>query len=513
MKNNKLIILVICIVFLIITIYVVKNLLFKEPVKETSDAIVETETLSWAGDNYLGYSFLHSIEMKKQLASNGLVLNFTNDNGDYETRLKKFAKNEFDFIVLPVNSYIEHGAKYNYPGVIVAGISESKGADAIVGFKDILQTGNINDLNNPDLHIYYTPKSPSSFLLDLTISDFDLYHLKHNNNWKREVIGVDEVFKMAENAKVDANAAYVMWEPNVTLAINELGMKRLWGSDMFEGYIIDVIVFHRNVVLHRPERIENFLKTYFKVINYYSIRYEEMLEEVSKISSIHENVASMIKNINWYDFHENCSNLFKIQINVGLPAKDGIVNSIYACNDVLLKTKAIENEVTNPYSLINSSFLRNIKDDVLKSVDISLKAAKVEFEILSKSEWSSLKEIGTLRNEPIIFMEGTSMLSSRGEKILEKVAKLLVNNYPYYRISIRGHTGQTDQESYSKLSAERAMVVKQKLIEVYRIDPNRLHSVGLGGKQPPLKKLGESPEEYNKRRSRVEFVLLENSSI
>ena len=70
-----------------------------------------------------------------------------------------------------------------------------------------------------------------------------------------------------------------MWEPEVTKAINQLGLKKLWGSDQFGGYIIDVFVFHRDYVAKKPEVIKTFLKTYFRVLNYYFSRNEEMVKE------------------------------------------------------------------------------------------------------------------------------------------------------------------------------------------------------------------------------------------
>lgn len=161
--------------------YFGKIYLFDKRQADTSDSLNDTKVLKWAGDSYLGYAFLHTVEMKKQLARKGISLEYEDDGGNYKERLEKFAEGSYDFIVLPVNSYIEHGMEHKFPGVIVSTICESKGADAIVGFADVLPNNRINDLDNSDLVIYYTSKSPSSFLLDLTISDFDLGNLRLDN--------------------------------------------------------------------------------------------------------------------------------------------------------------------------------------------------------------------------------------------------------------------------------------------------------------------------------------------
>lgn len=481
----------------------------------TSDASGTSESIRWAGDGYLGYSFLHTTEMKKQLARKRYSLKYDNDGGDYATRLKKFANKEYDFIVLPINSYIEHGMGHKFPGVIVSGICESKGADAIVGFDDVLPNGKINDLNNPDLKIFYTPSSPSSFLLDLTIADFDLVELEEFDGWRIEANGSEEVYEMAEKALKNRSLgdAFVMWEPEVSKAISKLGMKKIWGSDKFGGYIIDVVVFHRDYVSKNPEAVKYFLATYFRVLDFYASRKQEMIEEFSDISKIDEDIVEdMVQNIDWYNFNENCTNLFDIPITVGIPASDGIINSIYACNNVMRRANTLDEDVEDPYLLINSTFLEELKNENLKSVGGS-KGEEISFNFMNDSEWEQLQEVGTMRVKPITFQSGTSILDYQGEEIVDKVATMLVNNYPNYRVIIKGHTGKGDESANLKLSKERAEIVKQRLIAVHGIDPDRLQAKGYGATYPPTQKSGENIRSYYLRWARVEFVLVDNQSL
>lgn len=514
MKNKGPLILFIFLVVIIVVAYFGRDFLFKEKLKRTSDATGDTEVLTWAGDGYLGYSFLRTVELKKQLAKKGLSLKFTDDNGDYQERLEKFTNKEYDFIVLPVNSYIEHGLKHKFPGVIVGAICESNGADAIVGFEDVMPNNKVNDLNNPDLQIYYTSASPSSFLLDLTISDFALDELRDNKTWRREANGSEEVYQYAKKATKDRSVGdvFVMWEPEVTKAIDKLGMKKLWGSDQFAGYIIDVFVFHRDLVAKKPEKVETFLQTYFRVLSHYNARKDEMVDELGNITSMKEDIVeSMINNIKWYSLSENCSQLFDIPVAIGMPSNDGLINSIYACNDVLFRSGAINEDIDDPYKLVNSSFLESLNRSGVKSVG-SANEDKVDFQSLSENEWKNLAEIGTMRVKPITFQSGTSQLDYSGEEIVDKVAQMLITNYPNYRVLIRGHTGQGDENANRKLSQERANVVMQRLIAVHNIDPNRLYAKGEGALKPPSKKPGENIRAYYLRWARVEFVLMENNN-
>lgn len=512
MKSRKgPIVLFIVIVIFALLAYFGKNLWTEKKQTDTSDAQQITKTLKWAGDSYLGYAYLQSVEMKKQLARKGLSLKFDDDQGNYEDRLKKFSDGTYDFIVLPINSYLEHGMKHNFPGVIVAAICESKGADAIVGFPDIFPNNKINDLNNSDLIIYYTTKSPSSFLLDLTISDFDLTVLQTDNSWRRELSGSGEVYKKAKEATKDRSVgdAFVMWEPDVSKAINKLGMKKLWGSDKFSGYIIDVFVFHRDVVAKNPDYVLTFLKTYFRVLNYYESRPDEMVEQLSNISKIEKaDVSNMVQSIQWFSLTENCMQLFDIPMAVGMNSKDGIINAIYSCSDVMHRTKSITDDIDDPFRLINSSFLEELKTTE-KSGVASSGTTKV-FDALTPEQWSKLPEIGTIRVEPVTFQSSTSLLDYQGEEIVDKVAMMLLNNYPDYRVAIRGHTGKGDEKANLKLSSERANVVRSRLIAVHGVDANRLLANGVGDKQPPTQKTGENIRAFYMRWARVEFVLLQD---
>ena len=220
----------------------------------------------------------------------------------------------------------------------------------------------------------------------------------------------------------------------------------------------------------------------------------------------------MITNVDWYSLDENCSDLFDIPIAVGMPSRDGLINSIYACSDVLMGTGSLKDEPEDPYLLINSNFLEELKDEEVRSVSTVQSGSVMEFKALSDAEWKRLNEIGVMRVKPITFQSGTNTLDFQGEEIVDKVAQMLITNYPNYRVVIRGHTGQGDEKANLELSQNRAEMVMQRLIAVHGIQPERLHAEGVGAKQPPAKKPGENPRAYYLRWARVEFVLLENAS-
>ncbi len=176
-----------------------KAFLFDKEQIDSSDA-GQTYKLKVAGDGYLGYWFMSSPKMRSMGPKRGFTVDFTDDGGAYSERLSKFNKGKYDCIVLPINSYLQHAKQYKYPGVIIAAISESKGADALVGHTDVMPNDKINDINNANLKIVYTSESPSSFLLDLLITDFDFDQLRNDDLWRKEVGSSEEAYELAKKS-------------------------------------------------------------------------------------------------------------------------------------------------------------------------------------------------------------------------------------------------------------------------------------------------------------------------
>ncbi len=490
--------------------FVIKAGLNEQRNQSASDAKVNL-TVRMAGDGYLGYFFINSPEMKRQSVNRGLAVNFTNDGGAYADRLEKFANGQYDGIVLPVNSYLEHGLKYKYPGVIVASIAESKGADAIVGFADKLPTGKIGDLNNSALKIVYTGQSPSSFLLDLTIVDFDLFNLSSSNTWRKEVGGSNEVLKLAKQKDGDV---FVMWEPDVSKALKEVpGLKEVWGSNGFRGYIVDVFVFRRDFVSSHKDELVKFFEAYFSTMRAYANDRGRLIEDMKIATRLKDDeIESMLKEIDWYDLQENAAEQFGIADGEVSKSKDGVVNTIIACTNILLKTgKLTKDPLSDPYSIINSQIIKQVQDRLPATVGKTKE--KHAFGELPADDWKSLKEVGAMRVEPISFQSSSATLNSQGVAEVDKIRDLLGNNYPDNRVIVRGHTGTGSDESESiKLSQARAQAVVDRLVSD-GLEKARLRAEGIGSSQPPAKRPGENQRAYMYRIPRVEFVLLLDNSL
>ena len=484
--------------------------------RKTSDARGSSATIRIAGDNYLGYWFITSPEMRKRAAQKGTQIDFKNDGGAYADRLARFANKEYDCIVLPVNSYLEHGQQYKYPGVIVAGISESKGADGIVAPSSIMPMGStVNELNNASLVFVFTGESPSSFLIDLTIANFNLDALQYGDSWKIPVGSSREVYDRAKRGEGDI---FVLWEPDLSKALDLPGMRYVFGSDKFAGYIIDVFVFHRDFIKKHPQRARTFFETYFFVMRNYKNDRERMLKDMDKSTKLKRSaIEKMLTKIDWYDLRENAEDGFGLSKDGNIyDTQEGIIDTIMACTDVLVQTRRFDRDPLkgDPYKITNKSIIEGLYQSA-RGLSVARASAQLaDFNPLGDAAWARLQEVGTLRTEPITFQMGNDFLSLQGKEKVDKFAKLVTNNYPGYRVAIRGHTGQGgDEQANVALSLRRSQAVKQYFVAVHSIDPDRVHAEGFGSSQPTPKKPMENPRAYRARQARVEFVLLESNPL
>lgn len=502
----------------VLAIFFLKPLFFEKQQIKTSDAKGAVETIRFGGDDYGGYALIQAQQTKQNLSRRGLAVSFPNDGGAYAERLQKFADGEYDMIVLPVKEYLTHGEDHKFPGVIVAGIAESRGADGVVGYGDRIISGKVEDLNDSSLRIGYIPDSPNEFLLTLMIEDFDLFNLKNDNSWRVEFDSPQEVYDALKNQELDFA---VLWDPLLYKATQEIpGVQDFWGSDKFGGYIVDVFVVNRKYLSRNERQVRTFFQTYFQTLDWYAnpAREAQLIKDLKTVMDLKkysdQQVKELIKRLDWYDLHENCSKMFGVATNPDDVVDEGVINTIWSCMDIMVRSGETDHDpIQDPYLIVNSDILSDLLANMPTLRGQAGGNVAIDFEPMSDDEWEQQREIGTMRVEPINFQQSSNWLTPDGKELVDKIKDMLTRNYPNYRVCVRGHTGSGgDEEANIKLSLERAQVVVQRLTVVLGVDPDRLHAEGYGSKQKPPRKPGESGRVYNHRLSRVEFVLIENNA-
>lgn len=246
--------------------------------KATSDAAETRGKIHIAVDNWIGYFPLCSGEMRKKMYQKGWLLQCDDDGADYSTRMDRLENDEIDFAVATVDSYLLNAASVNYPGAIIAVLDESKGGDAIVARKE--QLSSLDELRNKDnIKVAFTPNSPSHHLLKGAADHFNLPKLLPVEKRLRiETEGSEGALKKLLAGTTDIA---VLWEPDVSRALENNTIVKLLGTDETERLIVDILIVNRKFMKKNPELVSLLLGTYFKVLKRYRDSPTKLLQDRS----------------------------------------------------------------------------------------------------------------------------------------------------------------------------------------------------------------------------------------
>lgn len=491
--------------------------LFQERQQQaTSDAADTKGEIRVALDNWIGYYPLRSREMTRRMRRAGWLLKCEDDQADYAGRMARLAEGNIDFAVVTVDSYLLNGARHGYPGTIVMVIDESKGGDAIVAVKK--RVANLDAIRNTsDLRVAFTPDSPSHHLLKAAADHFNLPALLPVQKRLRiETRGSEEALKKLLAGTTDIG---VLWEPDVSTALEKPEMIKLLGTEDTEKLIVDILVVNRKFMQKKPEIVALFLDTYFDVLKRFRDKPESLEEELVDEEGLNRKAArSMLGGVHWVSLTENCEKWFGIA-GPGGTADEAITSTIDSTVDILINAGDFQESPVpdhDSYRLIKRSFLEDLfikgVSGFTKAGPVNRSAAadslQVPFSSLDVDGWGRLQEVGTLKIEPIIFRHGSVELDLFAQqKIDSAVARL--RHYPHFRVLIKGHTGtRGDRRANVSLSQSRADSVAMYLRQKYKINLNRLRAVGYGGEKPLSRRSGESDRAYEQRLLRVELALV-----
>jgi outer membrane protein OmpA-like peptidoglycan-associated protein len=269
-----------------------------------------------------------------------------------------------------------------------------------------------------------------------------------------------------------------------------------------------------------PDTVKLMLSNYFLALKKYQEAPELLRKDVTAETGLPEKtVETMLKGVRWVNLTQNCEQWFGIA-PLGGRAEEGLRTAIESAVTVLAHAGDFaENPLPDgdPYRLTYGAYLEEL---FVKGIAGFTRPASVpgpgtfgqghqaKFAPLSDGEWEKLKELGTLRVDPIVFQHGEATLDLLGKEVIDKAVQLLAH-YPNFRVVVRGHTGaKGDPDANLRLSQERAESVARYLTVTHNIDPNRIRAIGYGGTRPLPKLEEESVRAWQYRLPRVELVLV-----
>ncbi|MFA4846411.1 MAG: phosphate ABC transporter substrate-binding/OmpA family protein [Patescibacteria group bacterium] len=463
-------------------------------------------------DSWAGYFFIRSEDMRKRMMQGGYLLKITDDKADYADRMKRLAAGEYDMVVATIDSDILNAAPYKYPGLIFFVIDESRGGDAVYARADKVK--NLNDLRGKRVKVAFTPKSPTEHLLKVVKDRFNLPEiLPVDKELRVETSGSEEALQKLMAGTVDVAG---IWAPDTARAAAQKGLVKLIGTDDTAHVIVDVLIVNSNYAVKNKEVVRRFLINYFYTMKYYKDNPEILRTEIAKESGLTvEQADVMIKGLVWYGLVDNCTQWLGIAAP-GESSREMIVDAINSTVDVLMSNGDFtENPLPNgnPYKIFSRDLLGEIYTNEFAGISKASAtpipgSLEAKFTPMAAEVWNARRDWGTLKVEPIIFQSGTARLTDDGKMALDVMVDKL-KSFPNARVKVVGHTNtQGDPEENKKLSLERATAVRQYMIATYRIDPNRLFAVGLGGEKPFEQGTDEPDAAWQGRLKRVELVLV-----
>ena len=479
--------------------------------RSTSDAAATHGVLRIGMDNWIGYFPICSPEMTRRMRDAGYALRCEDDQADYARRFRRLGAGDIDFALGTVDSYVLNGAPEDYPGVVVAVIDESKGGDAILARRD--EIGNLNALKQrEDIRIAFTPGSPSEYLLKSISAHFDLPMLREKRGrWREETAGSSEALEklLAQEADVA-----VLWEPDVARALAEPGIIKLIGTEDTDKLIVDILIAGRQFSLEHPEAVSVLLQQYFDTLRHYHEHPGQLRRDVMDATGLDDRqVEAILQGVMWATLNENGVSWYGITPS-GHHGEEGLIDAIDAAVRVLQVSRDFDDNPIpdeDPYRLTNRQFIAGLYTGYADTAGVSGSSGRsslaMPFEPLDDQGWQALREVGTLKVEPVSFRRSSGILDYDGKLLLDSVVENL-QRYPNFRIIIKGHTGLSgDRQANLGLSAERAEAVADYLQTTHGMHANRIRAVGYGSSRPLPRLPGESDRSYAYRLPRVEIAL------
>ena len=442
--------------------------------KETGSASYYEHEITLAVDSFSGYAVFRSDEFKNRLGSKKIKVRVQDDRADYSQRIRALQDGSVDLAVFTIDSFVKAGAPLSaYPGTIILVIDESKGADAILGYRQAF--ANIDDLNNAEVRIVLTPDSPSEFLARVVIAHFSLPSLP--KQWWIAAEGAASVYQQLRSSTKQEKRAYVLWEPYISQALADPDVHTLLDTSKLSGYIIDVLVANRGLIRDRPDLAQLVVEAYLRALYTYGRNTDGLTrllrqdaQQTGGAQLTDDQAQRLVSSIRWKSTLENYAHfgLLSSQETRGLRHLQDMIEDI---SDVLVKTGAVPRDPVSgqAHTLFYDQILRKLQADhfhpgreinIIEGMDAGDEKDQLrgdaELPPLSDKDWEQLVPVGTMEIEPISFGRGKATISPTSQRSLLALAKK-VEAWPEYYLLVTGHArAEGDAEANRQLAAQRA---------------------------------------------------------
>ena len=492
----------------------------KEEVLDKSTSVKKYGTMiKVAGDPWSGYStFRNEPRLASALAKEDIGIEYIDDEKlyDQDARMAALASGKIDLALTTVDAFLQHGAKHKdqnglYPGVILFSIDESNGGDAIFLAKD---RKSFDDVRTTD-KVCFSAGTPSEHLWDFASLSFT--RLGDNLAQDNGVVAKDCWDKL-QAGKVEVA---VLWQPFTALA-EKAGYPKVFATGgQADDVIVDIVVANRDYVVKNQAALAKLTSAYMKTVDSY------LKDEAAHASFITADCggdcagdpslgSAVLKGIDFLSYEENACLWWGL---CGSPAK--MVDRVKKTGRLLsAKGKLKPADAPSPDSIMNDSFLRQIKSEMDEQAKLALEVAGEKTEVeqpkLAAKETTyayaaettkadSASDVGTLNLPNVYFSEGRSDLDPNAASVVAGIGEKL-RSFPALCVRVYGHTNSTGQPATNKaLSTYRAQSIVKHLqaLDAEAFPTTRFDVRGFGSERPVLKDGVEDKEASRRTEFRL----------
>jgi outer membrane protein OmpA-like peptidoglycan-associated protein len=432
----------------------------KQSVEATQGTSRYQHELACGVDAFSGYALLRSQDFRDRLGQLGIRMAMQDDKADYGQRMDALESGKLQFAAFPVDALVKACSQRNkLPVTIVALIDETRGADAMIAYKE--RYASVDSLNRSETRFVLVGDSPSETLARVVVRDFELSKLS-KEVWKR-VDSPEAVVQSYKKATPATDEVFVTWEPFVSQLLENDSLHVLVDSSKFTGFIVDALVVSRDFLLKEPAIVEKVIESYFRSANVYrdaeklkQLVLEDAKQTGSKLTT--KQADRLLAGIHWKNTQENYAH-FGLRNDRVVHIED-IIQRI---TSVLRETGAMANDPTGGQAskLYYDKVLASLKANNFLPDEIVRKES--ELVALNDKQWESLVPVGTLSVPELVFARGTATLTATSRQTLEELA-IKLQSWPAYYLKVEGNAASGgNSEANLALASQRAQAAMDYL--------------------------------------------------
>ncbi|MBD0370230.1 MAG: OmpA family protein [Pyrinomonadaceae bacterium] len=411
---------------------------------------------------------------------------------DPAQRAQAFAKGGEDGVDI-VWSTVDYWAN-ELPGLSSNGVKAraimqvdwSRGGDAIVADESIKK---IEDLKGKQISL--VKFTPSHWLLEYNLKNSSLSDAEQKQI-EDNLVGKDTTLDARQAFISKQVAATVVWEPDVTLAMERPGAHKLVTTETANNLIADIMVAREDFIKDHPDVISAFIGGWMDGTAEANRNRDKAAQLLMENESLYgdmkdkKKVMDTLGTVKWADMTDN-TKMF------GLDGGEVLFDKLFNEAGTVWVKRGYITSVTPVDSAKDVSFLKELyaKSPVQREKEGTLPTVTAS---------TTTKEGMVTKPVQILFPSGSSVLTDDAKKVIDNDVALLAETNSNAYIRVEGNTDSAGSATGNEtLSKARAQAVIDYLVERYKFNKNRFIAVGNGSRNPVADNATEEGKQKNRR--------------